>query len=82
MFLIMWDRRAAGRVLVGWPEGKRPPGKPRSRWEDVIKKESSRFGVGRQELDWCGSGKGEEADACECGYEPLHFIKCEEFLTS
>jgi hypothetical protein len=25
------------RVLVGWPEGRRPLGRPRHRWEDNIK---------------------------------------------
>jgi len=28
------DRRGAYRVLVGRPEGKRPLGRPRSKWED------------------------------------------------
>jgi hypothetical protein len=35
--------RGAFRVLVGKPEGKRPPGKPRRRWEYIIK-------MGLQEL--------------------------------
>jgi hypothetical protein len=30
-------RRAAYRVLVGRPEGSRPLGRPRGRWEDNIK---------------------------------------------
>ena len=29
--------RIAYRVLVGKPEGKRPSGRPRLRWEDNIK---------------------------------------------
>jgi hypothetical protein len=29
--------RGVYRVLVGKPEGKRPPGRPRRRWEDNIK---------------------------------------------
>ena len=33
----MWKRRGAYRVLVGKPEGKRPPARPRRRWEDNIK---------------------------------------------
>ena len=32
----MGDRRGAYRVLVGKPEGKRPCGRPRCRWEDKI----------------------------------------------
>jgi hypothetical protein len=31
------DRRSAYRVLVGTPEGKRPFGRPRGRWDDNIK---------------------------------------------
>jgi hypothetical protein len=33
----MGDRRGVYRVLVGKPEGKRPLGRPRYRWEDNIK---------------------------------------------
>jgi hypothetical protein len=31
------EGRIVYRVLVGKPEGKRPLGRPRSRWEDNIK---------------------------------------------
>jgi len=31
------ERRGVCRVLVGKPEGKRPPGSPRHRWEDNMK---------------------------------------------
>jgi len=34
-----WERRGMYRVLVGKPEGKRPVGRPRPRWEDKIKME-------------------------------------------
>ena len=30
----MGDGRGVCRVLVGKPKGKRPPGRPRRRWED------------------------------------------------
>jgi hypothetical protein len=33
----MWEPRNAYRILVGKPEGKRPLGRTRSRWEDNIK---------------------------------------------
>jgi len=33
----MWQRRGSYRVLMGKPEGKRPLGRPRRRWEDNIK---------------------------------------------
>jgi hypothetical protein len=32
----MGERRGVYRVLVGRPEGKRPLGRPRCKWEDVI----------------------------------------------
>jgi hypothetical protein len=32
----MGERRDACRVLVGKPEGKRPFGRPRHRWEDIL----------------------------------------------
>ena len=31
----MGERRGVYRVLVGKPEGKRPPGRPRRGWEDI-----------------------------------------------
>ena len=33
----MGERRGLYRVLLGKPEGKRPFGRPRHRWEDNIK---------------------------------------------
>jgi hypothetical protein len=32
----MWDRTVAYSILMGIPEGKRPLGRPRRRWEDNI----------------------------------------------
>jgi hypothetical protein len=33
----MGERRGAYRALVGKPDGRRPLGRPRRRWEDNIK---------------------------------------------
>jgi hypothetical protein len=33
----MEEKRNAYRILVGKPEGKRPLGRPRRRWEDNIR---------------------------------------------
>jgi hypothetical protein len=58
------------KVLVGKPEGKRPFGRPRRRWEDGIKMDLTRrlaWGCG---FDSTGSGQGPVAGCCECGDEP------------
>jgi len=44
------ERRGAYRVLAGKPDGKRPLGKPRRRWEDNIKTYLQEVGSGV--LDW------------------------------
>jgi hypothetical protein len=41
----MGERRGVYRVLVGRPEGKRPLGRPRCRWEDNIKMDLSEIGI-------------------------------------
>ena len=38
------------KVLVGKPEGKRPLGRPRRRWEDNVKMDLEEVGRGRG--DW------------------------------
>ena len=40
----MGEERGVHRVLVGKPEGKRPLGKPRRRWEDNIKMDLQEVG--------------------------------------
>ena len=42
----MGKRRGVYRVLVGKPEGKRPLGRPRRRWEDNIKMDLQEVGCG------------------------------------
>jgi hypothetical protein len=46
----MGERRGAYRVLVGKPEGRRPLGRPRCRWEDNIKMDLREVGWGG--MDW------------------------------
>jgi len=43
----MGERRGVYRVSVRKPEGKRPLGRPRPRWEDNIKNWSSGSGIWR-----------------------------------
>jgi hypothetical protein len=42
----MGERRGACRVLVEKPEGRRPLGRPRHRWEDNIKVDLREVGMG------------------------------------
>ena len=46
----MGEDRGVHRVLVGKPEGKRPLGRPRRRWDDNIKTDLQEVGGGRG--DW------------------------------
>ena len=48
----MEERRGMHKVLVGKPEGKRPLGRPRRRWEDNIKMDLEEVGRG------CGNWMG------------------------
>jgi len=64
---------------VGKPDGKRPLGRHRRRWEDNIKMDIHEFGWGNG-LDWSDSGQGQVAGSCDCGNEPSGYIKCGKFL--
>jgi hypothetical protein len=46
----MGDKRRVFSVLVGKPEGKRPLGRSRHRWEDNIKMDLQEVGCGG--MDW------------------------------
>jgi hypothetical protein len=73
------EERGVYRVLVGKPEGKRPLGRPRRRWEDNIKMNLQEVGCGG--MDWIGLAQDRQvAGNCECGNEPSGSIKCGEFL--
>jgi hypothetical protein len=55
----MGKRRGIYRFLVGKPEGKRPFGRPRHRWEDNIKMDFQDVGWGAwTELIWLRTGTG------------------------
>jgi hypothetical protein len=55
----MGEGRKVYKVLVGKPEGKRPPGRPRRRWEDGIRMDLMEIGwvvwIG---FDWLRTGTG------------------------
>jgi hypothetical protein len=42
----MGEERKMYKVLVGKPEGKRPLGRPRRRWEDGIRMDLMEIGLG------------------------------------
>jgi hypothetical protein len=46
----MGEEREMHKVLVGKPEGKRPLGRPRRRWEDGIRMDLGKIGLGG--VDW------------------------------
>ena len=75
----MGVRRVVYRVLVGKPDGKRPLGRTRHRWEDNIKTDLEEVGCGF----WTGSSWlriGQVPGAFECVNEPSVSIKCGENL--
>ena len=73
----MGDRRGVFRVLVGKPEGKRPLGRPRRRWEDNITLDLQEVGCGG--MDWIELAQDRDrwGGTCECGNEHwgLHKIR-------
>jgi hypothetical protein len=68
--------RNAYKILIGKREGKRPPCRPRHRWEDNIQM-NLKTGY---ELDPCASRKGPVAGSCEDDKEISVSIKGGEFL--
>jgi hypothetical protein len=46
----MGEERKVYKVLVGKPEGKIPLGRPRRRWEDGIRMDHRKIGLGG--VDW------------------------------
>jgi hypothetical protein len=76
----MGEGRGVYRGLVGKPEGKKPLGRPRCRWEDNIKMDLQEVGCGG--MDWIKLNQDRDrvAGTCECGNELSCSIKCGKFL--
>jgi hypothetical protein len=72
----MEEDRGVHRELVGKPEGKRPLGRPRHRWED--NSESLRGSWG---LDGVVSGQGQVSGTCGYGEGLSGSINAGNFLT-
>jgi hypothetical protein len=54
----MGARRSVCSVLVGWPEGKRPLGRPGHRWKNNIKINVQEVGCGG--MDWINLVQGRD----------------------
>jgi hypothetical protein len=52
------EERGVYRLLVGKPEGKRPLGRPRRRWEENIRMDLLEVGCGG--MDWIGLAQNRE----------------------
>jgi hypothetical protein len=53
----MGEGRGVYRVLVGRPEGKRPLGRPRRRWEDNIKLDLREIGIDEANWIWLAQNR-------------------------
>jgi hypothetical protein len=75
----MGEVRGAYNILVGRPEGRRPLGRPRHRWEDTIKMDLREIGFGGAEWIHLAQDRGRWRTLVNCD-EPSGSIKCREFL--
>jgi hypothetical protein len=66
----MGEERGVHRVLVWKPEGKRPLGRPRRRWEDNIKMDVEEVGGGRG--DWIEFAQ--EKDRCSYSFLSQYYL--------
>jgi hypothetical protein len=71
------EGRGVYRVLVGKPEGRRPLGRPRHRWEDNIKMDLREVECGG--MDWIEVAQDRDRWRALVN-EPSGSIKCGEFI--
>jgi hypothetical protein len=75
----MGEVRGTYNILVGRPEGRRPLGRPRCRWEDNIKMDLREIGFGA--VDWINLAQDRDRwRALVNTGEPSGSIKYGEFL--
>jgi hypothetical protein len=73
--------KSAYKILVGNPEGKRPLGRPRCKWGDVLKWILGETGY--EGVDWINlAQEGSVAVSCEHGNEHSSYKKPGNFFTS
>jgi hypothetical protein len=81
MCMCIKQGRGVHRVLVGKPEGKRPLGRPRRRWEDNITRDLQEVEGGCG--DWMERAQDRELEStCEYGNEVSGSINAGNFLAS
>jgi hypothetical protein len=68
---MKWTGHVA-RIFVEKPEGKRPLGRPRRRWEGDIKMDLRE--IGWDDMNWINLAQDSD-QSCEHGNEPSGFIK-------
>jgi hypothetical protein len=71
----MGEMSNAYRILLEEPEGKRPLGRPRRRWEDNIR--MNLRGIGWGDMNWIDLA---QEGPCEHGNEPSGSTKCWEIF--
>jgi hypothetical protein len=75
----MWEGRGVYRILVGRPEGKRPLGRPRRRWEDNIKMNLREIRI--DVVNWIQLAQDSPVvGLCEQGNEPSGYIRKQDIF--
>jgi hypothetical protein len=60
----MGEERKVYKVLAGKPKGKRPLGRPRHRWEDVVRMDLREIGWGGIGFNWLHNRDWLQAVVC------------------
>jgi hypothetical protein len=76
---LMGEKRDIYSVMVENPEGKGPLGRPRHRWEIILRWIFRKLVLGHG-MGYSDSGLGQMAGTCESGKELSGSIKYGEFL--
>jgi hypothetical protein len=71
----MGEGRSVYRVLVGRPDGKRPLGRPRRRWEDNIKMDLGEIGIDGANWIRLAQDRVQWSGFCEHSNEPSGSIR-------
>jgi hypothetical protein len=77
----MREKRNVRNILIGKPEGRRPHRRPGYRWEDIIKIELKKLGMGGGGMDsfHMAQDRDQWDGSCEHSTEPTGSIKGSKF---